>query len=258
MMTNLQVRTARTRGSLLSGWLQRGLDLLFPPRCVACSKMGSWLCAACQSSIELVSPPICSRCGQSLLQSAQADHGGGELFSTEGLCARCRIEPIQLDGIRSVAIHGGALRRAIHHLKYRHRHELAATLGQMLFVYWQKVDLPAELVVPVPLHASRRKKRGYNQAALLARVLAEHAFLALNETHLVRTRATPPQVGLGARERKTNVQDAFAWAGPRLDGIGVLLVDDVCTTGATLEACALALRRAGAESVWALTLARAH
>lgn len=258
MMTNLQMRTARTHGSLLSGWLRRGLDLLFPPRCVACSKVGNWLCATCQSSIELVSPPICSLCGRSLLQSAQADPGAGEFLSTEDLCARCRIEPIQLDGIRSVAVHGGALRQAIHHLKYHHRHELAVTLGQMLFIYWKKVDLAAELVVPVPLHANRRKERGYNQAALLARVLTERASLALNETHLIRTRATPPQVGLGARERKTNVQDAFAWAGPRLDSIGVLLVDDVCTTGATLEACALALRQAGAESVWALTLARAR
>jgi len=252
-MTNLQMRTARTHGSLLSGWLQRGLDLLFPPRCVACSKVGNWLCATCQSSIELVSPPICSLCGRPLPQSAQADHG-----VTEGLCARCRMEPIKLDGIRSVAVHDGALRQAIHHLKYHHRHELAVTLGQILFGYWKKVDLAAELVVPVPLHASRQKERGYNQAALLARVLTERASLAFNEQHLIRTRATPPQVGLGARERKTNVQDAFAWAGPRLDSIGVLLVDDVCTTGATLEACALALRQAGAESVWALTLARAR
>jgi competence protein ComFC len=178
--------------------------------------------------------------------------------SADRLCAQCRTNPIQLDGIRSVAIHDGALRQAIHHLKYNHRRELATTLGRMLSTYWQKVNLPADLVVPVPLHAHRQKERGYNQAGLLARALTEHLPLALNETGLIRTRATPPQVGLGARERKVNVQDAFVWTGARLEGVCVLLIDDVCTTGATLEACALALRQAGAESVWALTLAQAR
>lgn len=160
--------------------------------------------------------------------------------------------------MRSVAVHDGALRQAIHHLKYRHRRELATTLGWMLSDYWQEAGLPADLVVPVPLHASRQKERGYNQAGLLARALVERLPLTLSETGLIRTRATVPQVGLEARERKVNVQDAFAWTGDRLEGVCVLLIDDVCTTGSTLEACALALRQAGAESVWALTLARAR
>ena len=126
----------------------------------------------------------------------------------------------------------------------------------MLYAYWQKENLPGELIIPVPLHASRHRERGYNQAALLAKELAERAQMSVNAKDLVRTRATPPQVGLRADERKANVMGAFAWTGSALGGVGVLLVDDVCTTGATLEACALALRQSQAGSVWALTLAR--
>jgi ComF family protein len=244
MMARLPIRTVGICRNQLSEWLWRGLDLLYPPRCVACSRVGNWFCAACQASVEMLPQPICPRCGRPT--------------SNDRLCLQCQTNHIQLDGIRSVAIHDDALRQAIHHLKYRRRRELATPLGEMLFAYWQEVDLPADLVIPVPLHASRQKERGYNQAGLLARALAERAHLALNETALIRTRATAPQVGLGARERQVNVQDAFIWTGDSLDGVRVLLIDDVCTTGATLGACALTLRQAGAESVWALTLARAR
>jgi ComF family protein len=148
------------------------------------------------------------------------------------------------------------LQQAIHHFKYKQRRELADTLGQMLYDYWQTLDLPVDLVLPVPLHADRQKERGFNQSALLAAVLSEHAQLPLDASHLVRTRATPPQVGLAPRERKVNVQGAFEWTGDQLDGVCVLLVDDVCTSGATLEACAAPLRKRGANAIWALTLTR--
>lgn len=234
----------RVPQSQVSDWLRRALDLLLPPRCVACSQVGSWFCAACQATAELISQPFCPSCGRPL--------------AVERLCYQCRTSPTRLDGVRSVAIHDGALRQALHHLKYRRRRELANTLGQMLFAYWQAAPLPTDLVIPVPLHPSRQRERGYNQAGLLARVLAQRARLVLSETGLIRTRATAPQVGLGARERKINVQDAFAWTGDGLEGVSVLLIDDVCTSGATLEACTLALRQAGVGSVWALTLARAR
>ena len=246
-MMHSQIRAGGGRLGQLSGWLRRGLDLLFPPRCVACSQVGSWFCVACQTSVERVSPPICSHCGQPLPPSV-----------TGPLCSRCRTTSLPLDGIRSVAIHDGALRHAIHHLKYRHRRELADTLGRLLAAYWQEANLPADLVIPVPLHAGRMEERGYNQAALLARGLVAHIPLAVNETDFIRTRETSPQVGLGASERVSNVRDAFAWVGDELDGASVLLIDDVCTTGSTLGACALPLRQAGVGSVWALTLARAR
>jgi ComF family protein len=228
--------------SLLSDWLARALDLLFPPRCVGCSKTGTWFCADCMASVKPITPPFCIRCGR----RTQA----------EWLCASCRSTPIILDGIRSVACHEGALREAIHHFKYRSRRELAEPLGRLLFDYWREADLATDLVIPVPLHKSRQKERGYNQSTLLAQALTRHAGLALNGKDLVRTRATPPQVGLDAQERKVNVHEAFQWTGGSLQGLVVLLIDDVCTTGATLQACAMALRQSGATGVWALTLAR--
>jgi ComF family protein len=111
--------------------------------------------------------------------------------------------------------------------------------------------------VPVPLHAARQRERGYNQAALLARELAAHLQRPIVENALVRTKVTAPQVGLGAEERRNNVRGAFRCATNGLAGKGVLLVDDICTTGATLEAACKALRENGIPSVWAYTLARA-
>jgi ComF family protein len=242
MMTYPQSPALGARRSWVLDWLRRGLDLLFPPRCVGCSRIGEWFCNDCWASVEPVPQPICPRCGRSV--------------SMERLCQQCQVNPAQLDGIRSVALHDGALRKAIHHFKYQRRRQLATMLGEMLFTYWQGANLTADLAIPVPLHKSRQKERGYNQAGLLAGVLAQRSQLPLDETHLIRTRATRPQVGLGVEERRDNVSDAFSWTGDGLEGIGVLLVDDVCTTGATLEACALALRNVGVASVWALTLAR--
>jgi ComF family protein len=230
------------RRAQLSTWLRRGLDLIFPPHCVGCSRMGTWLCSDCLASVEPIPTPICRKCGQ----PTPRGH----------LCAKCRARHIELDGIRSVARHSGVLREAINHFKYQSRRELDATLGMMLFDYWNAADLPTDLVLPVPLHPSRQKERGFNQSALLAGVFAALARLPLDETHLVRTRATAPQVGLVAEQRKTNVRGAFDWTGDPLKGVHVLLIDDVCTTGATLEASAQPLRECGAESVWALTLAR--
>lgn len=242
MMTYPGVQPISVRRHQLWDWLRRGLDLLFPPRCVACSRLGTWFCADCVVSVTPIPQPICPRCG---LPTAR-----------QRLCFRCRKRPLELDAVRSVGVHSGALREAIHHLKFRGRKELAAPLGQMLFTYWQGENLSADLVVPVPLHPSREKERGFNQAGLLAGILAGQASLPLCETSLKRTRATAPQVGLGVEERKANVEEAFVWAGKGLDGARILLVDDVCTTGATLEACAAALRQAGAGAVRALTLAR--
>jgi ComF family protein len=117
--------------------------------------------------------------------------------------------------------------------------------------------MPVDVIVPVPLHPARLRRRGYNQAALLARELGRRVGLPVEERALQRVRATRSQMRLSAADRRRNVQGAFRCADGRVRGRRVLLLDDVCTTGATLEACADALRAGGAESVWALTLARA-
>jgi ComF family protein len=123
--------------------------------------------------------------------------------------------------------------------------------------YWREAPFPADVIVPVPLHTRRLRERGYNQAALLARELGKGVGLPVLEDAVARVRYTSPQVDLNAEERKENVQGAFHCPTDRVAGKSVLLVDDVYTTGATLEACSLALKQRGVLTVWALTLARA-
>ena len=164
---------------------------------------------------------------------------------------------MRLEGIRSVSPFCGPIQRAIHYLKYRHGYALAEPLGELMAEYWQKHPLPADVIVPVPLHPSRLRARGYNQAALLVWALARRIGLPVDEEALFRVRATASQMRLKAGDRRRNVQDAFYCPPSRMDGRRVLLIDDVCTTGATLEACADVLRAGGARAVWALTLARA-
>ncbi len=216
------------------------LNLLFPPRCVICHREGEWFCAACRAQVEFITPPICERCGRPL--------SGSE-------CRFCLEFPLAIDRLRAVAFFDGALRQAIHCFKYQERPELATVFGNMLGEYVAAHPLPIDVVIPVPLHRERERWRGYNQALLLAREMALQEKHALWYNVIERTRATPPQVGLDLRARRENVRDAFA-AGPAVSGANILLVDDVCTTGATMNACAAALKQRGAKFVCGLALAR--
>lgn len=163
---------------------------------------------------------------------------------------------MSLDGIRGVGYLRGPLKRAIYQFKYRQKRKLALPLADLMHHYLLENPSPADLIVPVPLHMDRLRERGYNQAALLARKLSERSGLALEEGSLVRIKETAPQVALKADERRKNVRGAFRGQGEKLEDRQVLIIDDVCTTGATLEACAEALREKGARTIWALVLAR--
>lgn len=217
-------------------------DLLFPPRCIACGQVDTWLCEPCAERIPRLEGPVCPRCGMPGAKAAP--------------CPRCQQSPPRLEGIRSVFLFDGLVRDAIHRLKYRHGRQLARPLGQAMADFWTRHPCPVDVIVPVPLHFSRFLQRGYNQSALLGYEMGRRLGLPLDES-LQRTRATASQMRLKAADRRQNVQGAFACADGRLAGRRVLLIDDVCTTGATLEACADAARAGGATAVWALTLARA-
>ncbi|MDE3090347.1 MAG: ComF family protein [Chloroflexota bacterium] len=217
------------------------LDLFFPPRCVICHDADpDWFCTACRSQIERILPPLCDRCGRPLRART---------------CPYCQTLALQIDGIRAMAFFEGNLREAIHAFKYQHRPELARVLGQMLGGYLSAHPLPVDAITAVPLHAERERARGYNQARLLARALGAHQNLPVWDSALTRVRATQSQIDLDAAERRANVQDAFA-ADRRVCGARLLLIDDVCTTGATMDACSVALKQRGAKSVWGLALAR--
>jgi ComF family protein len=219
------------------------LDLLFPPRCAGCGRLGTLWCQACQAGVEPIHSPVCPLCGHP--------------YAGAGLCPECRLRPSHLDAIAATAVFGGPLRQAIHRFKYGDGHALAPILGARLVETWRQRGLTADRVIPVPLHAQRLAERGYNQSALLARVLAAGVGAPLDETLLVRRRATEQQALLNAVQRRKNVYEAFVCQGSAA-GLRIVLVDDVCTTGSTLEASAAALRAAGAASVSALTLARAR
>ena len=217
------------------------LDLLFPPRCVVCRSADvDWFCSACRSKIDRISPPLCVHCGRPLDRQE---------------CPYCQTTPLQIDGIRAIAFFEGNLRKAIHAFKYNHRPELARVLGSLASEYISAHPLPADVITAVPLHTIREHSRGYNQSLLLARVLGAKTNLPVWENVLTRVRATQSQIRLNAVERIANVQDAFA-SDTRVAGRQILLIDDVCTTGATMDACCVALKQRGAKSVWGLALAR--
>lgn len=151
----------------------------------------------------------------------------------------------------------GVVRKAIHQLKYRNLKAIAPCLAELLADYLSSHSLPGEALVCVPLHPRRLRERGYNQSGLLASELGRRTGLPVIDDCLIRVKQAQPQVrAVDAQERRSNVADAFACRDDRASGKQIILLDDVCTSGATLEACASALKNKGAASVWGLTLAR--
>lgn len=237
--------TAKTVGSALSGAAGILLDLLFPPRCAACGAYGSFLCSSCIDSLPLVEHPFCPVCAQPQRHDA--------------LCADCRTQRPAFAGARAPYRYEGAARKAVLALKYNHLAAVAEPMGKLLSDYLMDspVRSSVDVIVPVPLHRTRQRQRGYNQAALLASRMGRACGLPVSEGVLARVRSTPPQVrASNLTQRRRNVADAFACHDDSLRGASVLVIDDVMTTGATLDACARALRAAGARSVWGLTFAR--
>lgn len=229
------------------------VDLLFPPRCVGCGRVDTRLCPDCCDIIQWVSPPCCPTCARSLAFLVDQHR------PTEGplICPACAEYPLGIDGIQAATVFGGVIRKAIHAFKYKGRTDLADTLADLMFQAWREHPLPADCILPVPLHPLRERHRGYNQAVLLAQALAKRTELLLMVGVLERRRPTEPQIELGILDRRRNVDGAFVASSEQIDHRSVLLIDDVCTTGSTLAACAQALKDAGAKAVYALTLARA-
>ena len=220
-----------------------GFDWLFPPVCAGCGKAGERWCAACQDMVQVCLPPMCPLCGN----SQRHDY----------ICSNCRQSPPQYTELRSWAYFEGPLRKAIHQLKYERNITLGDVLAKPMAVLVSQSNWSFDFVVSVPLSARRLKERGYNQADFLARPVAMAFGKPLKSKCLWRVRETHSQVGLNALERVKNVDGAFAAAASLAGSCDILLVDDVMTTGATLNACAAALKSAGARNVYGLTLARA-
>ena len=234
-MVNVLPRLAKLKGM--------AIDLLFPQWCVGCGKEGGFICDSCHRSLSRIMPPLCPRCGKPQPSGI--------------LCPGCVGWPAEIDGIRSPFRFDGVMRQAIHQLKYRNLRALAIPLAKLLKDYLATSPVPGEVLVPVPLHPKRIRERGYNQSRLLAKELGKLTGLPVVDNCLIRQRYAPPQAKTSTvDERRSNAAHAFTGRDHRLQGKQVLLIDDVSTSGATLDACAAALKAAGATSVWGLTLAR--
>jgi len=230
------------------------LDLFVPPRCVVCKHVGTWLCDRCAPQIPLfINAPICPRCGR----PENVSVGGVAEGSAGHLCAACRAAPLQVAPIRAAFLFKDEIRDVIHALKYRGASDILKPLAKRIAESWHYHHIQSDVLVPVPLHANREAKRGYNQAVLIAKTIGRQVGLPVASGALVRVRDTASQTRLNRDERKHNVDAAFSCVTcTPFVGKHVTLVDDVATTGATLDACARVLLACGAQTVNAFTLAR--
>lgn len=219
------------------------LDFLFPARCLGCGREGDFFCGYCRDSLSRIISPLCPHCGQ-----PQPDGT---------VCPGCLSSPGEIDGIRSPFSFDGVMRQAVYQLKYHNLRAVAAPLARLLHDYLLANPVPGDVLVPVPLHRKRLRERGYDQSGLLAGELGKLTGLEVVDDCLFRQQQTFSQARtLTVEERRSNVAGAFSCRDQRLRGKSVVLIDDVTTSGATLNAGATALKAAGAASVWGLALAR--
>lgn len=223
-------------------WLFVFQDLVFPPGCVGCGQIGKYWCEACQAKLLPLDGPICEICGVPCKHSS--------------ICVDCQRKPPAFDHVRSVARYENPFRKGIVRLKYHGNAALGEVLSVHLIQLLLSLQWKIDMVLPVPLSESRWKKRGYNQTAYLAYPLSQYFQWPYQPYVLRRTRDTRSQVGLTGEERRENLKDAFFAESSLVQQKSILIVDDVFTTGSTLNTCAQALKQAGAHKVYGITLGR--
>jgi len=239
-------------------WL---VDWLYPPRCRGCSSRiygrdSEYFCVPCWDEIQLVSHPLCNLCGRPFPDASGEDH----------TCGICLDRPPRFAAARAWACYPREeqqthpLRQVVQKFKYGRKVALGKPLGRLMARGCQEflAACRAELIVPVPLHAKRLRWRGFNQSVLLARQIGRIYQVPMDPFVLMRGKETTPQTQLTEEDRRRNIRGAFAVNPEKsVKGKTILLVDDVYTSGATVNECSQILKRAGAEEVYVLTLARA-
>lgn len=217
------------------------LDLFFPRRCVGCGRLGGYFCDRCRKQIVFIEHPICPVCGKNAL--------GGVTHP------KCRTL-YSLDGLYAAAKYFGPVKQAVHLIKYRFVRDLVQFTVDELFSNI-RCPIPAfDYFVPIPLHKKRLRSRGFNQSALLAKILSDKLHARFLDDVLVRTTDTKPQAELTREKRLGNIRHAFSCTDSSLiQEKSIALVDDVATTCATLAECASVLKHFGAKTVWGIVLA---
>ena len=253
-LSNSRIQMARWLETLAGAVV----SVLFPSGCRLCEALLTRadrlpICGACLESFRKLPEELCTRCGQPWAEA-------GDVDGDESLCRECRERGFAFDAARSFGIYDGALARAIVLLKFERIEPLGAWFAKRLADAARRIppQFAPDLIVPVPLHRTRHKERGFNQVDLFGKPLAKRLGLPYRPVLLKRERARPEKHLLHFEERWEAVRGAFVIReGGRVDNLRVLLLDDVMTSGATLDACSRALREAGAKSVAGLTIARA-
>ena len=230
-------------GFLTANWKERTklfvqslTDLAFPPICVGCQKPETLFCPTCYEDIYWLNEAFCPYCLNGI-----------------GLGACCDGS---LTVMYTAVAYVGPIPKAIHHLKYEGHFALAKPLAQIMITAWQNEWQLPDRIIPIPLHKERQRQRAYNQSTLLVDELIKVWPILFQPDALFRVRKTAPQVGLNVHERQSNVTNAF-WANDSVKGKSILLIDDVFTTGATMQAAAQALIDAGAKEVQGFAIAKA-
>jgi ComF family protein len=243
---------AFSAAGVLRGALATLADLLLPPVCIACRKRvraHGLLCGDCWTKIDFIAPPLCERLGVPL----PYDTG------SPSLSAAAIADPPVYDRARAAARYSSTMRELIQSFKYGDRHEGVPLFGRWMASAGAELLADADMILPVPLYRSRLWSRRFNQSAMLAQAVGRLTGVPVDCFLLARVKRTPAQVGLSAAQRRKNVAGAFRVTAAKgaLRGRRIVVVDDVITTGATAEACARVLKRAGAARVDILALARA-
>jgi len=236
------------------------IDLIYPPRCSICEKF-LWknrakrdqqellFCEPCFHGFSEITSPLCPICGRPFVSEVDEDH----------LCENCLRKRPYYDAMRAPYLYEGGIMAAIHQFKYARKSHLANSLGFLLTSFAKKwLDkTDGTLMMPVPLHPRKLRERNFNQSLLLARYAAPLLGTELDFLSLKRIRYTQPQTGLKKDQRRKNVRKAFDLKNPDVvKGRDIILVDDVTTTGNTLNECARVLKKSGAKNVFCVALAR--
>ena len=218
------------------------LDLVFPKFCVGCKKEGSWLCKSCSQDIVSVVSQVCPQCGRLNLQGKY--------------CSRCQKGKFLKGIIAALYYKEGPTKEIIHNIKYNSVTELAPILGKAM-AKALKINLAKKdiLITFAPLHPRRLAQRGFNQAELLAEVIAKESKLKLANL-LLKKKNTKQQVELKGGKRRKNLAGVFTFKKCNIRGKTIIIVDDVTTTGATLNECAKVFKEKGAKVIWGLVVAR--
>jgi competence protein ComFC len=218
------------------------IDLVYPPECICCRKIGFRCCPECWNTRVLYDQNICPTCGKPLRQTS--------------ICQNCAVEFFPLEKIRSLGEYDGVLRDFILALKYQRNIGLAELILPDLTRALANAHFNFEMLIPVPLNKTRQRERGYNQVTVWGKLLSKTIGIPIISSAIIREQNTVSQVTLPAEKRSENVHGAFSAKSDFVNGKSILLLDDVITTGATLVECANVLKNAGAKQVSALTIAR--